>query len=61
MSPDLQAARIRADVVGVIDDRRRQPEHPVLDRAKQPGTACPGSIGLLGLVRRGDRHCISSQ
>ena len=32
---DLETARVGSDPVGVVDDRRRQPQHPLLDRPQR--------------------------
>lgn len=41
MSADLQAGRVRADAVRMMDHRGRQPQDPLLDPSQD--------LGLLGL------------
>jgi hypothetical protein len=35
VAADLEPARVRPDPVGVVDDRRRQPQHPLLHRPQR--------------------------
>ncbi len=50
MAADLDAARVRADAVGVMDDRRRQPQHASLDPAEQL------DVDVLAELPVGDAH-----
>ena len=49
MAADLEAVRVRPDPVGVVDDRRGQPQHPLLHRPQR-------RIGAAGRLRLCEGH-----
>jgi len=53
MTADLQPRGVRPDPIGVIDDRRRQPQHALLDLAQH-------GLAIHSQIRRHGAHPSSS-
>ena len=48
VAPDLEPRRVAADPVGVVHDRRREPEHAALDGGDDGGVAVRGAGAAIG-------------
>ena len=63
MAADLEPGRVRPDPVGVVDDRRGQPQHAALHGGDDGGGASAGRAGAVVIgdpfLRAGTRPMVT--